>query len=164
MTLDEAADILNIKRNAFAEESELQKMLKVRLPVSLLFPRVASGSAPQGRVATRLRLSHADHCPPQYLACLHPLHPSISRLTPPLLTPCTHPTSPLLEQNFDHLFKVNAPLNAEGKPHSSHYLQSKIVRAKERIEAEIGKGPQAAEAAAAEGAAAEAAPKDPPAP
>lgn len=29
MTLDEAADILNIKRNAITEESELQKMLKV---------------------------------------------------------------------------------------------------------------------------------------
>lgn len=77
------------------------------------------------------------------------------------------PPSP---QNFDHLFKVNAPLNAEGKPHSSHYLQSKIVRAKERIEAELGKKPDAAgEAAAAEGSAAGAgeaaageAPKEPP--
>lgn len=54
-----------------------------------------------------------------------------------------------MNQNFDHLFKSNAPLTAEGKPHSSHYLQSKIVRAKERIEAEIqaqsdGSAPEAA--------------------
>ncbi|GAA6022795.1 hypothetical protein JCM10207_000421 [Rhodosporidiobolus poonsookiae] len=69
MTLDEAANILNVKRGGIqaAEESELQKMLK----------------------------------------------------------------------NFDHLFAANAPLTAEGKPHSSHYLQSKVFRAKERIEAEI---------------------------
>lgn len=59
-----------------------------------------------------------------------------------------------LDQNFDHLFKANNPLTAEGKPHSSHYLQSKVVRAKERIEAEIAsgrKGGEAAESAAAEG-------------
>ncbi|SCV71623.1 BQ2448_3211 [Microbotryum intermedium] len=69
MSLDEATDILNLKRNAdLASETELQKMLK----------------------------------------------------------------------NFDHLFKANMPTTAAGKPHSSHYLQSKIVRAKERIEAEIG--------------------------
>ncbi|KDE09388.1 hypothetical protein MVLG_00294 [Microbotryum lychnidis-dioicae p1A1 Lamole] len=69
MSLDEATDILNLKRNAdLASETELQKMLK----------------------------------------------------------------------NFDHLFKANMPTTAEGKPHSSHYLQSKIVRAKERIEAEVG--------------------------
>ncbi|GAA5980066.1 hypothetical protein JCM11641_008277 [Rhodosporidiobolus odoratus] len=79
MTLDEAANILNVKRGGIqeAEESELQKMLK----------------------------------------------------------------------NFDHLFSANAPTTAEGKPHSSHYLQSKIVRAKERIEAEMKaatKGPAAA--------------------
>lgn len=58
-------------------------------------------------------------------------------------------------QNFDHLFAANAPLTAEGKPHSSHYLQSKIVRAKERIEAEIAQtragGPAAAEGEAAVG-------------
>ncbi|KAI5478315.1 hypothetical protein MNV49_005270 [Pseudohyphozyma bogoriensis] len=42
-------------------------------------------------------------------------------------------------KNFDHLFAANAPLK-EGKPHSSHYLQSKIVRAKERIEAEMFTG------------------------
>ena len=30
MTLDEAAQILNVKRANLAEESELQKMLKVR--------------------------------------------------------------------------------------------------------------------------------------
>ncbi|GAA5824035.1 hypothetical protein JCM11251_003388 [Rhodosporidiobolus azoricus] len=78
MTLDEAANILNVKRAGIqeAEETELQKMLK----------------------------------------------------------------------NFDHLFAANAPLNAEGKPHSSHYLQSKIVRAKERIEAEMKTAGQAPEA------------------
>ncbi|ORY89127.1 Pam16-domain-containing protein [Leucosporidium creatinivorum] len=95
MTIDEATQILNIKKGAFKEESELQKMLK----------------------------------------------------------------------NFDHLFAANAPLTAEGKPHSSHYLQSKIVRAKERIEAEVaqtrgGGGAAAAEGAAAEGAAAEGAAKE----
>ncbi|KAL8292962.1 hypothetical protein RQP46_000656 [Phenoliferia psychrophenolica] len=84
MTLDEASQILNVKKGALVEESELQQMLK----------------------------------------------------------------------NFDHLFAANNPLTKEGKPHSSHYLQSKIVRAKERIEAEVmlakgGKG-EAAEAAAAE--------------
>lgn len=45
-------------------------------------------------------------------------------------------TPHVLAQNFDHLFSANAPLR-EGKPHSSHYLQSKIVRAKERLEAEF---------------------------
>lgn len=68
----------------------------------------------------------------------------------------------VVAQNFDHLFKANAPLTAEGKPHSSHYLQSKIVRAKERIEAEMkgamgggpGAGPSAEGGAAAGGEAA----------
>lgn len=36
-------------------------------------------------------------------------------------------------QNYDHLFKVNDP--AKG---SSIYLQSKVVRARQRIEAELG--------------------------
>ena len=58
-------------------------------------------------------------------------------------------TKGTLVQNFDHLFGANNPLNKEGKPHSSHYLQSKIVRAKERIEAELfatrGGGPTNAE-------------------
>ncbi|GAA5910067.1 hypothetical protein JCM8208_000945 [Rhodotorula glutinis] len=88
MTLDEAADILNVKRGGIQakEETELQRMLK----------------------------------------------------------------------NFDHLFAANNPLTAEGKPHSSHYLQSKIVRAKERIEAEMRDAMKAGEAgaAAAEGQAA----------
>ncbi|KAK4047204.1 mitochondrial import inner membrane translocase subunit TIM16 [Microbotryomycetes sp. JL221] len=83
MTLDEAAQILNVKRTELATESELAKMLK----------------------------------------------------------------------NFDHLFEANKPLTAEGKPHSSHYLQSKIVRAKERIEAELpnlrGEGTAPAEGGAA---------------
>ncbi|KAM0753702.1 protein transporter [Meredithblackwellia eburnea MCA 4105] len=86
MTLDEATQILNVKKNALAEESELQQMLK----------------------------------------------------------------------NFDHLFAANSPLTKEGKPHSSHYLQSKIVRAKERIEAELTQmrgGGAAAEGATKEGAA-----------
>jgi import inner membrane translocase subunit TIM16 len=63
----------------------------------------------------------------------------------------------LFWQNFDHLFTANNPLTAEGKPHSSHYLQSKIVRAKERIEAEMKsalQGEAAPAAEAAEGAAA----------
>jgi import inner membrane translocase subunit TIM16 len=62
-----------------------------------------------------------------------------------------------IPQNFDHLFSANNPLTAEGKPHSSHYLQSKIVRAKERIEAEMKsalKGEGAAATEASEGAAA----------
>ncbi|GAA5885163.1 hypothetical protein JCM16303_005880 [Sporobolomyces ruberrimus] len=53
-------------------------------------------------------------------------------------------------KNFDHLFQANNPLTKEGKPHSSHYLQSKIVRAKERIEAELGGGAKSEAAAAAE--------------
>ncbi|GAA5833853.1 hypothetical protein JCM3766R1_002452 [Sporobolomyces carnicolor] len=59
-------------------------------------------------------------------------------------------------KNFDHLFAANNPLTKEGKPHSSHYLQSKIVRAKERIEAELGSAlkQEGAAAAEAEGAAA----------
>ncbi|GAA5991645.1 hypothetical protein JCM10908_001071 [Rhodotorula pacifica] len=96
MTIDEAANILNVKRAGIqaAEETELQKMLK----------------------------------------------------------------------NFDHLFQANTPLTPEGKPHSSHYLQSKIVRAKERIEAELAaaaKGQATAPGAAAEGGAAAGAPKAP---
>lgn len=58
------------------------------------------------------------------------------------------------KQNFDHLFAANSPFTAEGKPHSSHYIQSKIVRAKERIEAELGGGKAGAEAAAEDAAAA----------
>lgn len=33
-------------------------------------------------------------------------------------------------QNYEHLFKINAE--------TSHYIQSKVVRAKQRIEAEMG--------------------------
>lgn len=33
MTLDEASQILNVKKGAVLEESELQKMLKVRSPL-----------------------------------------------------------------------------------------------------------------------------------
>ncbi|KAN0114119.1 hypothetical protein V8E52_007095 [Russula decolorans] len=51
-------------------------------------------------------------------------------------------------QNYEHLFKANAaaeasPTNAPGGrgaaaiPRHSHYLQSKVVRARERIEAEL---------------------------
>lgn len=64
---------------------------------------------------------------------------------------------PARPQNFDHLFAANNPLTAEGKPHSSHYLQSKIVRAKERIEAEMSNAMQGEAGAAAEGAGAAAA-------
>ncbi|GAA5951942.1 hypothetical protein JCM3765_005148 [Sporobolomyces pararoseus] len=68
-------------------------------------------------------------------------------------------------KNFDHLFQANNPLTKEGKPHSSHYLQSKIVRAKERIEAELGgaiKSEAEAAKAAAEGAAGESSTTKPP--
>jgi hypothetical protein len=51
-------------------------------------------------------------------------------------------------QNYEHLFKANSPAeapatNASGGrgaatiPRHSHYLQSKVVRARERIEAEL---------------------------
>lgn len=46
-------------------------------------------------------------------------------------------------QRFDHLFKANSPpvldppLPKNAGPMHSHYLQSKVVRAKERIEAEV---------------------------
>ncbi|KAI0645567.1 Pam16-domain-containing protein [Trametes meyenii] len=48
-------------------------------------------------------------------------------------------------QNYEHLFKQNSPPEkppkpAQGKttvPTQSHYLQSKVVRAKERLEAEL---------------------------
>ncbi|OJT02379.1 Mitochondrial import inner membrane translocase subunit tim16 [Trametes pubescens] len=48
-------------------------------------------------------------------------------------------------QNYEHLFKANSPPEkvpkpAPGKqplPTNSHYLQSKVVRAKERLEAEL---------------------------
>lgn len=54
----------------------------------------------------------------------------------------------LCDQNYEHLFKANAlaeapPTNAPGGrgaaviPRHSHYLQSKVVRARERIEAEL---------------------------
>ncbi|KAH9858409.1 Pam16-domain-containing protein [Lenzites betulinus] len=52
-------------------------------------------------------------------------------------------------QNYEHLFKQNAPAEkapakpAQGKaplPTHSHYLQSKVVRAKERLEAELKEG------------------------
>ncbi|KAI0744189.1 Pam16-domain-containing protein [Daedaleopsis nitida] len=48
-------------------------------------------------------------------------------------------------QNYEHLFKMNSPPAPPAKPASgkqappvhSHYLQSKVVRAKERLEAEL---------------------------
>ncbi|KAI0329689.1 protein transporter [Cubamyces sp. BRFM 1775] len=48
-------------------------------------------------------------------------------------------------QNYEHLFKANSPPEKPPKPASgktpipthSHYLQSKVVRAKERLEAEL---------------------------
>jgi import inner membrane translocase subunit TIM16 len=52
-------------------------------------------------------------------------------------------------QNYEHLFKVNAPLPKPDKPPTgkqstlpshSHYLQSKVFRARERIEAELKVG------------------------
>jgi mitochondrial import inner membrane translocase subunit TIM16 len=52
------------------------------------------------------------------------------------------------DQNYEHLFKANAPPEipppmpapgARGQPgpRHSHYVQSKVVRARERIEAEM---------------------------
>ena len=42
-------------------------------------------------------------------------------------------------QSYEHLFKANSPAQpVKGKTQAySHYLHSKVVRAKERIEAEI---------------------------
>ncbi|KAI0630226.1 Pam16-domain-containing protein [Trametes polyzona] len=48
-------------------------------------------------------------------------------------------------QNYEHLFKANSPPEKPPKPTTgktpapthSHYLQSKVVRAKERLEAEL---------------------------
>lgn len=51
------------------------------------------------------------------------------------------------QQNYEHLFKANSPPTAPPKPPPgqkavpptahSHYVQSKVVRARERIEAEL---------------------------
>lgn len=79
-----------------------------------------------------------------------------------MLTPCVFARLfASCSQNFDHLFQANTPLTPEGKPHSSHYLQSKIVRAKERIEAELAAAAKGAKAAQAGEGAAAAAPKAP---
>ncbi|KAG6842119.1 hypothetical protein C0991_002773, partial [Blastosporella zonata] len=52
-------------------------------------------------------------------------------------------------KNYEHLFKVNSPAPAPEKkpmkgksapPTNSHYLQSKVFRARERIEAELKLG------------------------
>jgi len=66
----------------------------------------------------------------------------LSGLCPSL---CSEPT--FCDQNYEHLFKANAaeapPTNAPGGrgagaiSRHSHYLQSKVVRARERIEAEL---------------------------
>lgn len=51
-----------------------------------------------------------------------------------------------IDQHYEHLFKANSPPEAPPKPAPgkkaplaaySHYLQSKIVRARERIDAEV---------------------------
>jgi len=52
-----------------------------------------------------------------------------------------------MDQNYEHLFKANAPREAPptdvpggrgtALPGHSHYLQSKVVRAREGIEAEL---------------------------
>lgn len=64
----------------------------------------------------------------------------------------------LFHQNYDHLFKTNAPPAPKGKEgggSGSFYIQSKIVRARERIEAEWALNDAKPEAEAAEGAAKE---------
>ncbi|KAG6813641.1 hypothetical protein H0H92_008878 [Tricholoma furcatifolium] len=51
-------------------------------------------------------------------------------------------------KNYEHLFKANSPAPAPEKPvrgkalppSNSHYLQSKVFRARERIEAELKQG------------------------
>jgi len=64
------------------------------------------------------------------------------------LSIATAPSQLFVYQNYEHLFKANAPAeapptNAPGGrgataiPRHSHYLQSKVVRARERIEAEL---------------------------
>ena len=79
-------------------------------------------------------------------------------------------------QNYDHLFKMNSPASAPppseaptprsaaGKqpvlPFHSHYLQSKVVRARERIEAELKVAEEDAAAAGDPGSR----PQDPPPP
>lgn len=50
MTIDEATQILNIKKGAFVEDSELQQMLKVRVPsASGFFFGVRVGVRDEGR-------------------------------------------------------------------------------------------------------------------
>jgi mitochondrial import inner membrane translocase subunit TIM16 len=53
----------------------------------------------------------------------------------------------MLGQNYEHLFNSNSPptpptppssSSKAGSPIYSHYLQSKVVRARERIDAEMG--------------------------
>jgi import inner membrane translocase subunit TIM16 len=70
----------------------------------------------------------------------------VSYLFFPLLYQLEHLLS---RQNYEHLFKVNSPLPKPDKPLTgkqstlpshSHYLQSKVFRARERIEAELKVG------------------------
>lgn len=69
-------------------------------------------------------------------------------------------------QNYEHLFKANSapppPENstagrAAKQQHWSHYLQSKVVRAKERLEAELASAVAEAEASTAKSAESQAA-------
>lgn len=73
-------------------------------------------------------------------------------------------------KNYEHLYKVNEPISApkikvlptKGKnphvPTNSHYLQSKVVRARQRIEAEVGAQTDVATDSAPTAASAEATP------
>jgi import inner membrane translocase subunit TIM16 len=66
----------------------------------------------------------------------------------PNYSPVYHFIPTLSAQNYEHLFKANSPAPPPPKtdsppsgrlipPSHSHYLQSKVVRARERIEAEL---------------------------
>lgn len=155
MTLDEASQILNVKKGALVEESELQQMLKVRAPASQT-PTVRIGLfSRRHERARRAPLSAWEASGQLGWICWSLVERKAEeQLVVESDGTTADPRLLLPRQNFDHLFAANNPLTKEGKPHSSHYLQSKIVRAKERIEAEVmlakgGKG-EAAEAAAAE--------------
>ncbi|KAH6914086.1 Pam16-domain-containing protein [Coprinopsis sp. MPI-PUGE-AT-0042] len=76
-------------------------------------------------------------------------------------------------KNYEHLFKANSPPakpekvikaapGKAGAPTYSHFLQSKVVRAKERWEAELKLGTQPAAAEAAEATAQTTPPPPPP--
>ena len=148
MTADEARQILNVKK-----EDSVERIMQVRrCLVSSQLARVCPLSPSPIHPLITLLPAIYD------IASFYRVNRHSSPWCHP--SPCHFPSMPvfiaercadlsifvtLTMQNYEHLFKANSPPAAPAKPTSgrqaqpihSHYLQSKVVRARERLDAEL---------------------------